>query len=72
MDPVRNPYYPGAGQRPPELASRESELAAFEVALDRLAAGRAERGVLLTGLPGVGKTVLLEEFRSLADQRGLG
>ncbi len=70
MDPVRNPYSPGAGQRPPELAGRESELAAFEVALDRLAAGRAERGVLLTGLRGVGKTVLLEEFRSLADQRG--
>ena len=70
MDPVRNPYSPGAGQRPPELAGRESELAAFEVALDRLAAGRAERGVLLTGLRGVGKTVLLEEFRSLADRRG--
>lgn len=70
MDPVRNPYSPGAGQRPPELAGRESELAAFEVVLDRLAAGRAERGVLLTGLRGVGKTVLLEEFRSLADGRG--
>ena len=70
MDPVRNPYSPGAGQRPPELAGRESELATFEVVLDRLAAGRAERGVLLTGLRGVGKTVLLEEFRSLADRRG--
>lgn len=70
MDPVRNPYSPGAGQRPPELAGRESELAAFEVVLDRLATGRAERGVLLTGLRGVGKTVLLEEFRSLADGRG--
>lgn len=70
MDPVRNPYSPGAGQRPPELAGRESELAIFEVVLDRLAAGRAERGVLLTGLRGVGKTVLLEEFRSLADRRG--
>ena len=70
MDPVRNPYSPGAGQRPPELAGRESDLATFEVILDRLAAGRAERGVLLTGLRGVGKTVLLEEFRSLADERG--
>lgn len=70
MDPVRNPYSPGAGQRPPELAGRESELTAFEVALDRLAAGRAERGIVLTGLRGVGKTVLLEEARSLADRRG--
>lgn len=42
----------------------------FEVVLDRIAAGRAERGVLLTGLRGVGKTVLLEEFRSSADRRG--
>ena len=70
MDPVQNPYSPGAGQRPPELAGRESELDAFAVALDRLASGRSERGVLLTGLRGVGKTVLLEEFRSLADRRG--
>ena len=40
MDPVRNPYAPGAGQRPPELAGRDDELAAFEVVLERVARGR--------------------------------
>lgn len=69
MDPVQNPYAPGAGQRPPELAGREPERSLFGVLLDRLEAGRAERGIILTGLRGVGKTVLLEELRSTADQR---
>ena len=43
MDPVRNPYAPGAGQRPPELAGRDSELGAFDVVLERVARGRPER-----------------------------
>ena len=43
MDPVRNPYAPGAGQRPPELAGRDSELSAFDVVLERIAHGRPER-----------------------------
>ena len=59
MDPVRNPYAPGAGQRPPELAGREKQLTAFGVVLERIARGRPERSVVLTGLRGVGKTVLL-------------
>ena len=59
MDPVRNPYAPGAGQRPPELAGRDEQLAAFDVILERVAHGRPERSVVLTGLRGVGKTVLL-------------
>ena len=69
MDPVANPYAPGAGQRPPELAGRDEELSGFGILLDRLNAGRAERGIVLTGLRGVGKTVLLEELRSMAEQR---
>ncbi|MEV5296333.1 ATP-binding protein [Amycolatopsis methanolica] len=66
MDPIRNPFAPGAGQRPPELAGRERELTAFEVVLQRVARGRPERSLVLTGLRGVGKTVLLGELRSRA------
>jgi hypothetical protein len=69
VDPVRNPYAPGAGQRPPELAGRDRELAQFEVVLERIARGRPERSIVLTGLRGVGKTVLLNSFRSMALQR---
>ena len=66
MDPVRNPYAPGAGQRPPELAGRDGELDAFDVVLERIARGRPERSIVLTGLRGVGKTVLLNAMRSAA------
>ncbi|MFC4908531.1 AAA family ATPase [Actinomadura gamaensis] len=69
MDPVRNPYAPGAGQRPPELAGRDRELKQFEVVLERVARGRPERSMIITGLRGVGKTVLLNTFRSMAMQR---
>ncbi|GAA2587070.1 ATP-binding protein [Dactylosporangium fulvum] len=69
MDPVRNPYAPGAGQRPPELAGRDRELHAFEVVLERIARGRPERSLVLTGLRGVGKTVLLNTLRSQAISR---
>lgn len=69
VDPVRNPYAPGAGQRPPELAGRDKELAQFEIVLERIARGRPERSMVLTGLRGVGKTVLLNAFRSMAMQR---
>ncbi|MER5261125.1 ATP-binding protein [Actinosynnema sp. NPDC002837] len=72
MDPVRNPFAPGAGQRPPELAGRDKELGAFEVVLERVARGRPERSLVLTGLRGVGKTVLLGELRSMALKRGWG
>ncbi|MER7276843.1 ATP-binding protein [Dactylosporangium sp. CA-139114] len=66
MDPVRNPYAPGAGQRPPELAGRDRELHAFDIVLERVARGRPERSLMLTGLRGVGKTVLLNTLRSEA------
>src|SRR4051795_10744798 len=72
MDPVRNPYAPGAGQRPPELAGRDAELATFDVLLERVSKGRPERSVVLTGLRGVGKTVLLNAMRSAAVRRGWG
>jgi hypothetical protein len=69
VDPVRNPYAPGAGQRPPELTGRDREISQFEVVLERVARGRPERSMVLTGLRGVGKTVLLNTFRSMAMQR---
>jgi len=69
MDPIRNPYAPGAGQRPPELAGRDRELGQFEVVLERIARGRPERSMVLTGLRGVGKTVLLNAMRSQAIAR---
>ncbi|MEV6691349.1 ATP-binding protein [Micromonospora sp. NPDC051196] len=69
MDPVRNPYAPGAGQRPPELAGRGRELDVFDIVLERVARGRPERSLMLTGLRGVGKTVLLNTLRSQAINR---
>ncbi len=72
MDPVRNPYAPGAGQRPPELAGRDRQLTQFGVTLERVAAGRPERSMVLFGLRGVGKTVLLNALRGLAVQRAWG
>src|SRR3954452_8322308 len=72
MDPIRNPYAPGAGERPPELAGRSAQLAAFDVVLERVARGRPERSIVLTGLRGVGKTVLLNALRSAAVRRGWG
>jgi hypothetical protein len=67
---VRNPYSPGAGTRPPALVGREREIEAMDIALQRLRIGRDGRSQLLTGLRGVGKTVLLNEFEQLADARG--
>jgi hypothetical protein len=72
VDPIRNPYAPGAGQRPPELAGRDRELRQFEVTLERVAAGRPDRSMVLSGLRGVGKTVLLNALRSRAVARAWG
>lgn len=72
MDPIRNPYAPGAGQRPPELAGRDEQLRQFDVVLERVARGRPERSIILTGLRGVGKTVLLNALRSAAVRAGWG
>jgi hypothetical protein len=70
MDPVRNPYSPGAGTRPPALVGRDKEIDTMDVALQRLLLGRDARSQMLTGLRGVGKTVLLNEFELIADARG--
>ncbi|HEV7145863.1 MAG TPA: ATP-binding protein [Pedococcus sp.] len=72
MDPIRNPYAPGAGQRPPELAGRDEQLQAFDIVLERIARGRPERSIVLTGLRGVGKTVLLNALRSAAVRASWG
>ena len=66
MDPIRNPYAPGAGQRPPELAGRGEQLTHYDVVLERVARSRPERSLILTGLRGVGKTVLLNALRGQA------
>ncbi|MDX2345204.1 MAG: ATP-binding protein, partial [Acidimicrobiia bacterium] len=68
MDPLRNPYAPGAGVKPPQLAGRDGDLDAFRVVLERVGRGLPERSLMISGLRGVGKTVLLREFQSLAEQ----
>lgn len=68
MDAVRNPYTPGAGSRPPALTGRDAELEAFRVLLERLRRGRAEKSMIITGLRGVGKTVLLNTFGSIGEE----
>lgn len=70
VDPVRNPYSPGAGTRPPALVGRDREIETMDVALQRLRLGRDGRSQMLTGLRGVGKTVMLNEFEQLAGGRG--
>jgi AAA ATPase domain len=70
MDPVRNPYNPGAGTRPPALVGRDQEIEAMDVTLQRLLRGTNAQSQLLTGLRGTGKTVLLNEFEDLAEGRG--
>jgi len=72
VDPIRNPYAPGAGQRPPELAGRDDQLRAFTVVLERVARSKPERSIVLTGLRGVGKTVLLNALRSAAVRANWG
>ena len=69
MDLVDNPYSPGAGLRPAVLAGRQDELDTFEAVLRRGELGRPSRGLILTGLRGVGKTVLLNELANRAAGR---
>lgn len=71
MDPIRNPYAPGAGTRPPELAGRDELREAVRVALERIRAGRAARSVIMVGLRGVGKTVLLNQIQQDAEGAGI-
>lgn len=71
MDPVGNPFAPGAGTPPPELAGRDELLAALHIALARIRRGLHAKSVLLIGLRGVGKTVLLDRMREEAEAAGL-
>ena len=71
MDPRLNPFAPGAGTPPPELAGRDDLLERAAVALDRIRAGRSARSFILYGLRGVGKTVLLNRMRLDAEARGI-
>ncbi|MDH3368516.1 MAG: ATP-binding protein [Acidimicrobiia bacterium] len=70
MDPIRNPYSPGAGSPPPALVGRDTELEAFDIAVQRLGLGRSAKSLMLTGLRGVGKTVLLREFGRTSERHG--
>ncbi len=70
MDAIKNPFSPGAGSPPPELAGRDPILEQSRILLGRIKAGRPEKSLLLTGLRGVGKTVLLNEIERLAKGSG--
>jgi tetratricopeptide (TPR) repeat protein len=70
MKATHNPYNPGAGVPPPELAGRDALIEQARVAIARAKAGRAAKSALMLGLRGVGKTVLLNHFEALADEQG--
>lgn len=70
MDPIKNPYSPGAGSPPPELVGRDPVLKQARILLGRVKEKRPEKSMLLTGLRGVGKTVLLNEIERLAKAEG--
>ncbi|MFJ4166847.1 ATP-binding protein [Microbacterium sp. NPDC089698] len=66
MDSTRNPYTPNAGASPESVVGRDEQTRAFQVLLRRLASGRTHQSMIIVGLRGVGKTVLLTEFREIA------
>jgi hypothetical protein len=68
MDPMQNPFSPGAGSRPPELAGREEIITDAKVALNRVIRGRNAQSQILLGLRGTGKTVLLNEIENFAEK----
>ena len=70
MDRVRNPYAPGAGTPPPELAGRSALLADGTIAIQRIAASKPVQSMILVGLRGVGKTVLLNRLEDIASECG--
>jgi AAA ATPase domain len=71
MDAIKNPYAPGAGSQPPELAGRDQVRETIRIALQRIRIGRQAKSVLLVGLRGVGKTVLLDRIRDDAEITGI-
>src|SRR5258707_435244 len=68
MDPIKNPYSPGAGSPPPELVGRDPILEYARILFGRVRQKKAEKSMLFTGLRGVGKTVLLNEIERLAKE----
>ncbi len=70
MDPIRNPFAPGAGSQPPELAGRDSIISDADIAIQRISAGKNSRSQILLGLRGTGKTVLLNKIENVADSHG--
>jgi hypothetical protein len=70
MDPIKNPYTPNAGSRPPALTGRHAELEQFRVLIGRLARGATEQSMIVRGLRGVGKTALLNIFEDQAENAG--
>src|SRR5271155_4768155 len=71
LDPIRNPYSPGAGSPPPELAGRDALRRQLQGALARILHGKPAKSVLMVGLRGVGKTVLLDQVRRDAESTGI-
>jgi hypothetical protein len=71
MDPVLNPYSPGAGTPPPELAGRGELREQVRIAIERVRRGLPTKSVLMVGLRGVGKTVLLDRMRDDAESQGV-
>lgn len=71
MDPIRNPYAPGAGTPPPELAGRDDIRESARIALERTKIGRPTKSMMMVGLRGVGKTVLLDLMREQAEASGI-
>jgi hypothetical protein len=70
MDPIRNPFAPGAGTQPPQLAGRDQIIEDARIAVHRAIAGRSSRSQILLGLRGVGKTVLLNKIEQEAEAAG--
>ena len=71
MDPISNPYAPGAGTPPPELAGRDVIRENARIAIARIILGRPRKSILMVGLRGVGKTLLLDRIRQEAEARGV-
>ena len=71
MDPILNPYAPGAGTQPPELAGRDELREIARIALERNRIGRPAKSLIMVGLRGVGKTVLLDRIMTDAEGRGI-
>ncbi|MBL4766381.1 MAG: ATP-binding protein [Rhodobacteraceae bacterium] len=69
MDPLQNPFSPGAGSRPPELAGRDDIMEQAQIALGRIIIGRNAQSQILLGLRGTGKTVLLNEIQTFAEEK---